>query len=358
MIGENIVVKVSVIVPVYNVGEYLQPCVDSLLSQTLRDIEIILIDDGSKDESPEICDAYKEKDPRIVVIHQKNQGVSVARNTGIMAAKGKWITFVDGDDWADSHLCEKTVTYAEETESDVVIFSYYTSYSNKEVRSKLIDLENGDVSDQKDLIIKKTISQYYGGNVANNGVSTGTTWGKLIRKSEIDENALSFKPGLTRAQDTVFWLRGFECARKISLLDEPLYHYRITDTSVCSGTKYLPNCEIPFGMLLEEYRKFITEFSKDEDYNVALNIRTIQVLSWYVKHKFFHDDNTEKANDKIHSFKKTATAFPFIEAIKNVDIRKLPRSLKALVICSRLHLFTFYYYLFAYMKKHSNRTQS
>ena len=351
-------VKVSIIVPVYNVGEYLRPCVESLLSQTMKEIEIILVDDGSKDDSPAICDEYKERDQRVVVIHQKNQGVSVARNCGIEVSKGKWITFVDGDDWADPQLCEKTVSFAEGTDSDVLIFSYYTSYSNKEVRSKLIDLSNGDVTDQKDLIIKKTISQYYGGNVANNGVSTGTTWGKLIRKSEIEENGLSFRPGLTRAQDTVFWLRGFECAKKISFLDEPLYHYRITDTSVCSGTKYLPECEKPFGMLLDEYKRFIVEYSKDEDYQDALNLRTIQVLSWHVKHKYFHENYKGSVSQKVNDFRQLCKKQYYKNAISEVNVSRLPRSLKLLIICCRCRLYYTYYALYQYISSHSNRTEA
>lgn len=338
--------KVSIIVPVYNVEEYLENCVHSLVQQTMEDIEIILIDDGSSDNSGAICDKVKKKDNRITVIHQQNQGVSVARNSGIEAAKGEWITFVDGDDWVTPELCQRTVSYAEDTESDVVIFSYYSAYANEIKTSKLTDLPEGDVTDKKDYIIKKTISQYYGGNIVNSGVSAGTTWGKLIRKTEIDNNNLRFRPGLTRAQDTIFWLRGFEYANKITVLDLPLYYYRISNTSVCSGTKYIPNCEIPFGMLMDEYRRFIDEFSKDSEYEKAYDLRTVQVLSWHIKHNILNEQNKQSVKMKIKALKEISSSSVFKDGIQKVKFSWLPRSLKLLVFCLRTHMF--YLYIFIY----------
>src|SRR5688572_14059839 len=92
-------VKISIIVPVYNLEDFLPNCIDSLINQSFNDIEIILVNDGSKDNSPKICDEYAESDKRIKVIHKKNEGVSIARNTGLKAAIGEYIVFVDGDDW-------------------------------------------------------------------------------------------------------------------------------------------------------------------------------------------------------------------------------------------------------------------
>ena len=338
--------KVSIIVPIYNVEDYLENCILSLIHQTMENIEIILVDDGSGDNSGTICDKAQKKDDRIKVIHQPNQGVSVARNTGIEAAKGEWITFVDGDDWAAPELCEKAVTYAEEKNADVVIFSYYSAYANGTKASKLTDLPEGDVTDEKDYIIKKTISQYYGGSILNNGVSAGTTWGKLIKKSEIDENYLRFRPGLTRAQDTVFWLRGFEYARKIAVLDAPLYYYRISNTSVCSGTKYIPNCEKPFGMLLDEYKRFIDEFSKDPDYEKAYDLRTIQVLSWHIKHKILNEQNKQSVKMKLKALKEISSSPQFKDGIQRVKFSWLPRSLKLLVLCFRAHMYYLYILIF------------
>ena len=115
--------KFSIVVPIYNVEKYLPRCIDSLVNQTLQDIEIILVDDGSPDGSPAICDAYAEKDPRIKVIHKLNGGVSAARNDGLRISKGEWVIFCDSDDWMELDACENLYMCGNEKKVDVVIES-------------------------------------------------------------------------------------------------------------------------------------------------------------------------------------------------------------------------------------------
>lgn len=349
--------KISVIVPVYNAELYLKQCIDSLLEQTIDDIEIILVDDGSSDLSGQICDFYAMKSSKVKTFHQINSGVSVARNKGIDESSGEWITFVDSDDWADPQLCELSIHCAEKNNADLVIFSYQTVYSNKTISSKLINLEAGDVTNHKDYIEKKTISQYYGGNVVNNGVSAGTTWGKIIRKDVLDYYQIRFVPGLTRAQDTVFWINAFERASKIFFLDKQLYFYRITDASICSGTKFIPNCEIPFEKLIGEYCIFINQHYKNSEFDEALYLRKMQVLYWYIKHKFFNDNNNITIHKKVKALKELAKQSTYSVAIKNANTKWLPRGLKLLQICCKYHLYSIYYYLFIFIKKHNKRTE-
>lgn len=349
---------VSIIVPVFRVEAYLENCIRSLLNQTMKDVEIILVDDGSPDASGQICDRAAEEDPRVIVIHQKNQGVSVARNAGIEAASGKWLTFVDGDDWAHEDLCRDAVDCAEKNGADVVIFSYYSAFSDRNKMARLTDLPEGDVTAEKDYIIKKTISQYYGGTVVNNGVSAGTTWGKLIRRDLVIRDNIRFKRGLTRAQDTVFWLRGFESAQKIVVLDKALYYYRITNDSICSGTKYLPNCEVPFGMLLEEYRKFIKEYNKDQEFEKAYDVRAMQVMYWHVKHKILNAQNPGSAKEKIRMLRDLADGAQFRDSIRRVRTAWLPRSLKLLVGCFRARAFAPYYWAYRNVIARKDRTHS
>ncbi len=122
---------VSVIIPVYNVENYLPECIESLLGQSLKDIEIILIDDDSTDDSGKICDIYSEKDDRIRVIHQKNSGVSSARNTGIDFAKSDHIMFVDSDDFVDKDFCRAPYEIAKQLDSDLVMFGYKNTDASK-----------------------------------------------------------------------------------------------------------------------------------------------------------------------------------------------------------------------------------
>lgn len=115
---------VSIIVPIYNVEKYLEKCIHSILNQTYKNLEIILVDDGSPDRCGEICDQYAKKDGRIIVLHQKNRGLGAARNAGIARASGKYLLFVDSDDYVDAELAEKTVKLAEVENADIVIFDY------------------------------------------------------------------------------------------------------------------------------------------------------------------------------------------------------------------------------------------
>lgn len=116
--------KASVIVPVYNVEDFLEKCVDSVLAQTERDFELLLIDDGSTDGSGVLCDRLAGKDPRIRVIHQENQGLGGARNTGIEAAACDWLLFLDSDDWIDPETLEKALMAGEQQEADMVLFAF------------------------------------------------------------------------------------------------------------------------------------------------------------------------------------------------------------------------------------------
>ena len=120
--GRRELVQVSFVVAIYNVSQYLGRCIESLMDQTMDDIEILLVNDGSLDDSLEICHSYAARDKRITVIDQKNQGANAARNSGLRAAKGQWIYFVDGDDYVDREICFRLTEYMSQ-EYDVILFS-------------------------------------------------------------------------------------------------------------------------------------------------------------------------------------------------------------------------------------------
>ena len=125
--------EISVIVPVYKVERYLNECIDSILAQTFTDFELILVDDGSPDNCPALCDAAAAKDSRIRVIHQKNRGLSGARNAGLDAAEGEWIAFVDSDDMLLPQALEKAHSTAEKTGADVVLYGFAFTDENGKV---------------------------------------------------------------------------------------------------------------------------------------------------------------------------------------------------------------------------------
>lgn len=126
--------KLSIIVPIYNVEPYLRRCIDSILAQTFTDFELILVDDGSPDNCPSICDEYAAKDPRIVVIHKENGGISDARNAGIDIAKGEYIGFVDSDDWIDQRMYEELIQISTKENVDIVCCAISNCFSNNEIK--------------------------------------------------------------------------------------------------------------------------------------------------------------------------------------------------------------------------------
>ena len=139
---------ISVIVPVYNVEKYIKKCLDSIIYQTYKNIEIILVDDGSTDNSGIICDVYKERDKRIKVIHKKNNGVSAARNTGIENANGKWISFVDSDDWIDKNYFEILISKIYNNDIDCILCCYNRVVKNNVEKVKYVTEEKNYTSRQ------------------------------------------------------------------------------------------------------------------------------------------------------------------------------------------------------------------
>lgn len=339
---------ISVVVAVYNVADYLDNCVQSLLRQETSDMQIILVDDGSKDRSGEICDSYLGKDDRITVIHQENQGVSVARNTGIEASKGEWITFVDGDDWVDDHFAASLIRTIQSVsqETEMVVFNYYAAEPNATRACRVLPFGEGDITEQRAFFQEKIVSQYYAGSDPQTVVSSGTAWCKMVRKAVLEAGGFRFVPGLIRAQDTVFWLNVSNAVKRIYLLNENLYYYRLSSSSICSGKKYLPRCEEPFGTLLSKYEEFGEKnYPQDKNYLQALHLRTVQVLMWYIDHKVFNENNPSSVGEKAAQLKKLAEEERFRIAIAAAPAKQLPKRLQVMLAMLRGKRYKSYYYV-------------
>lgn len=209
---------ISIIVPVYNVKKYLPKCIDSVINQTYTDWELILINDGSKDNSGIICDEYASKDERIKVIHKNNEGVSIARNSGIELAKGEYICFIDSDDWIEpTYLSDFRINefkcdfYFSGALYDTYGKVYsYKKYNEKFCRSKY-EIRN-DFFDQ-DLL------------------SNGYPWGKLYRTQIIRENNLRFNENLTINEDHIFVFQYFLHINSLYITNAAGYHYTVFDNS-------------------------------------------------------------------------------------------------------------------------------
>ena len=200
---------ISVIVPVYNTELYLRRCIDSILSQTFTDFELLLIDDGSTDRSGAICDEYAAKDKRVRVFHKENGGVSLARNLGLDEAKGEWIEFVDSDDWVDLSLLEKMYTSGLKGKADIVICDFYMLGNGAKTYYRAVDW----ISDKVESMQKYIVSVWT------------VVWNMLVRKELYQNNLLYFMPGYTYCEDFNLAVKLFDKARKIVNVHEPLYFY-------------------------------------------------------------------------------------------------------------------------------------
>jgi len=207
---------ISIIVPVYKTEKYLPRCVDSILRQTFTDFECILIDDGSPDSCPAICDEYALKDSRIVVIHQKNAGVSAARNAGLDIAQGEWIGFVDSDDWCDTDMFRVLYDNAVKYDADVSICGWRRIKSNGEIIERVKN--KIEIIDKKRAMRKLfTLDKNMDFNASN--------CNKLINAEIIFQNKLRYDTTIQYAEDLLFLYETFDHIRKAVSFSMPYYNY-------------------------------------------------------------------------------------------------------------------------------------
>ena len=208
----------SIIIPVYNAEQYLRQCIDSILDQKYKDIELILVDDGSTDNSKNICEEYKRNDSRIKVIYQANKGSGSARNAGIEIAKGKYCYFPDSDDIMFENALEKMYEETQNYEADIYVFSYIDTYRNKN-KTKLFLKDNLYLDSEE---VKKQYQDY----IKNDKISIqGAPWNKLFKTSIIKNNNIEY-PDLRRHQDEVFIARYMDkVTGKVRISDKIIYKY-------------------------------------------------------------------------------------------------------------------------------------
>ena len=264
--------KISVIIPVYNAADYLWQCLDTVIHQTLKDIEIILVDDGSTDNSLRICHEYAQKDDRIRVYHQENQGAGIARNTGLKLAKGKYLSFLDADDFFELNMLEKLYDRSFITNSDIVICRS-KSLKDKEIESMEWTLKEGflwkDIFSLDDYFFSEHMFQ----------VCVGWTWDKLFKTSLIKKYNLQFSNTL-HSNDLVFCYSAISVAKSITYIKDELIYHRYHSGSLADSQERKP----------EEFMKAILSLKQKLEelgtYEKTFNsfIKWIEVFSnWHFK---------------------------------------------------------------------------
>ena len=300
---------VSVIVPVYNVEGYLAECLDSILVQTYSNIEIILIDDGSTDASGTICEKYALADKRIRVIHQKNGGVSKARNTGLSLIQGEYFSFVDGDDTIDASFIELMVHEMSENDVDLVRLSWY----------------RGDVKKTYFAPFNSEGKYLVGLNNLNDLLWFANIWG--LFRSECLQN-IRFDEQLKYAEDNLFVFEFFLKSKKqrMLLIDKPFYHYRIVNSSATN---------IDYFDRLNRSKMFIEKMEQVDLDGINFEYLKNRYIykDYLVLYYYFIDNNIKSQNgyDKNHLKEK-------IEILRKDGCREYTLAEKTVSIMYRYHL--------------------
>lgn len=248
--------KVSVIIPIYNAEKYLRRCVDSVLKQDFEDFELLLVDDGSKDLSGNICDEYAKQDARVRVIHKENSGVSDSRNLAISKARGEYLQFLDSDDWITPDATGLLVRSAMENECDLVIADFYRVIGERLAHKG--DIREEGVMSREEFalqMMEKPADFYY-----------GVLWNKLYRRDIIKNHGLSMDKDISWCEDFIFNMEYIRHVKNVYALRVPIYYYVKTPGSLASqGTSISKTIRMK-KMVFKCYNDFYKDVFGEEDY--------------------------------------------------------------------------------------------
>lgn len=294
--------KYSIIIPVYNAEKYLRFCVDSILSQVVDNFELLLVNDGSKDDSGRICDEYAKKDNRIKAIHQDNMGASFARNVGIENANGEWISFVDADDWVAPDYLE--IMDKVDEKADINFFSIVCVYADDNRIARL----------PKPFYITNRVEmemQIFKMRYGLVGDYFGYTVCKFVRAELIKEHQIRFNADLVFREDEIFTLQLIKYAKSIRMLEKPLYFYRyvengLTAKGIRRNDRLILACSLQENlksfsnheMILADIKRIVDYHIDDALFSVSLRHPFIGFLKL---EKFFESNSSFRCSN-IHPF--------------------------------------------------------
>lgn len=330
-------IAVSIIVPVYNVEAYLKQCLDSVVNQTLKNVEIILVNDGSTDESVEICKQYLSDD-RVILLNQSNSGLAAARQAGMNIAKGEYIGFVDSDDWLEPTMYEELYAAAKQNDADIVFCNVYRNENKKEQ----IYFPPGfyDRVDMEKTIFPQLLAAFNADQ--DECTIRWCNWLRIYRRRLIEENQICFDPRFRRCQDLPFT---FECtihAEKYYYLgDRYLYHNRMNFESLSKGyTKTMWELLKP---LVAHLQRVVTNYTR-YDFTAQMHLRAM-LTAFECADNESKPNNTRRLRERISTIRtimKEANAFGYLPSTQPSGMRRI---YKLNYFCFRHRLPLLYYLL-------------
>ena len=313
---------ISVIVPIYNVSQYLKQCVDSILNQSYKNLEVILVDDGSTDNSGVICDQYAQMDNRVVVIHKENGGLSDARNAGLEVAKGEYIGFVDSDDFVDLSMYETLVEILEKNQADIAIANWQDFFDNK--KNEVHENRTGNILIFENIEVLRFL--IYGKDKYRISFSV---WDRLYRRNII--KGLYFPKGKCY-EDVVWSAKVFYVAKRGVYIDKDLYYYRRRDDSIVGTDSRLEisermvTDEIP---QIEEQIRFLNDIGQEKMADEVTYALYEKLLKYYTKSYYGNNEWMEELLKLINFYKGWAVGY----------LHRCDNLMRRLVLLVSLHSF-------------------
>ncbi len=326
---------ITIIVPVYNAEEYLDTCIESLVSQTYKNIEIIFVYNKSTDNSLQKLQQYQKSDERIQIIEKENEGVSAARNKGIALATGDYIMFVDADDWIDLDNCEKALIEIEKEQADILMWSYIREFQNQSLRKEIFSEEKIVFSGANAKKIHRRFIGVLGEEMARpeNADALCTVWGKLYKRELIVNNHILFVnlQEIGTYEDGLFNLEVFHFARKIAYINQFYYHYRKTNSSSITS-KYKPNLREQWLNLFDRMEKYIQANSLGTEYKKALKNR----IAMSILGLGLNEMNSEASGfAKLKRIHQIIAQTCYREAYKELQLKYFPLHWKLFYGCAK-----------------------
>ncbi len=327
-------VLVSIIIPVYNAEEYLPKCIDSIRSQTYENIEIICINDGSEDKSQVILERYLKLDSRIKVFTQENRGVSSARNLGISKMRGKYVMFVDSDDWLDKNACERAVSEAEQYSADVVLWPYKREYSGTCKETYLFEENKIIWTEDRISELHRRMVGLVGKELAepHRGDAAATVWGKLYKSTIVQRVQFVDTNEIGTAEDSLYNIIAFDTVRRAVYISNVFYHYRKNNKTSMTHS-YKRELIMQWKQLYYLIWQHLREMNASSIYYEALNNRICSGIMGLGLNLV--EDNNMTARKKIQELRKILSVSYYDRALKKLPFTYLPIHWKVFYFCSK-----------------------
>ncbi len=345
--------KVTVVVPIYNVESYLNRCVESIVNQTYKNLEILLIDDGSPDNCPQMCDEWAEKDSRIKVIHKQNEGLGMARNTGIDNATGEYICFIDSDDYMNENLVQKSMNMITENSCDFVVYGFCDVTENEQFLCNYIPSPSKQIftgEDIKNLFVKHTFASEYYNN--ENWTLRLSAWNCIYSMRVI--KSINFKFVSEReiiSEDIYSLLTLYPHFKKVGIVSEMLYYHRVNSQSITH--KFRKDRIAQLDNLYVKLIELCDDLNYDEETKCLMSNPYLSGIIGALK--MIVDEKSLSEKEKKSLYNSTLNSSIFKKAVNKVDLKSEKFSRRILITLFKLRFKSLSYFLIKYRQGKKKR---